>query len=205
MSKDVLKGNIEAEYELKHKLDEVSKEFQSKNPSFTRKQVEDFKKAFIGYDVDRSGDLDLFEVQQMMEKLGQTKTRAELKDMIAEVDTTGKGTINFKDFLRAMAPEKDVTSGVIEEKPLPLFGKIYQSALAEKATFFEQQMRSAQGKTKEEQEAEIKAGAAQRKLERQRAKEEKDAKAAEEAKQKEQAEKRAAMKAKAAAFEGGKK
>jgi len=99
-----------------------------------------------------------------------------------------------------MAPEKDVTNGVIEEKPLPLFGKIYQTALAEKATYFEQQMRSAQGKSKEEVEAEIKAGAAQRKLERMRAKEEKEAREEAERKQKEDAEKKAAMKARAAMF-----
>jgi Ca2+-binding EF-hand superfamily protein len=36
----------------------------------------------------------------MMEKLGQTKTRLELNDIIAEVDAGNKGYISLADFFR---------------------------------------------------------------------------------------------------------
>lgn len=42
----------------------------------------------------------------MMEKLGQAKTHLELKKMISEVDTTGKGTICYKDFVDMMLGTK---------------------------------------------------------------------------------------------------
>jgi allograft inflammatory factor 1 len=42
----------------------------------------------------------------MLEKMGQAKTQMELKKMITEVDSTGKGTINFRDFLKMMTGAK---------------------------------------------------------------------------------------------------
>ena len=44
------------------------------------------------------GHLDFHEVNMMMEKLGQTKTRLELNDIIAEVDREKKGFISLSDF-----------------------------------------------------------------------------------------------------------
>ena len=45
-----------------------------------------------------TGQLDFHEVNMMMEKLGQTKTRLELNDIIAEVDKGNKGYISLADF-----------------------------------------------------------------------------------------------------------
>jgi len=53
-------------------------------------------------DVDRSGDINLQELRMMMEKLGQAKTHLELKKMIAQVDKSGSGTIDFYEFLSMM-------------------------------------------------------------------------------------------------------
>jgi allograft inflammatory factor 1 len=38
--------------------------------------------------------------------MGQAKTHLELKKIIAEVDTSGKGVIDFRDFLRMMTGSK---------------------------------------------------------------------------------------------------
>ena len=38
----------------------------------------------------------------MMEKLGKAKTHLEIQKMIKEVDTTGSGTINYREFVLMM-------------------------------------------------------------------------------------------------------
>ena len=52
------------------------------------------------------------DVKYMMEKLGQAKTHLELKKMIAEVDTTNSGAINYKDFVTMMLGKN---SGVLKK------------------------------------------------------------------------------------------
>eukprot|EP00927_Polykrikos_kofoidii_P081299 TRINITY_DN78552_c0_g1_i1.p1 TRINITY_DN78552_c0_g1~~TRINITY_DN78552_c0_g1_i1.p1 ORF type:complete len:215 (+),score=46.60 TRINITY_DN78552_c0_g1_i1:36-647(+) len=54
---------------------------------------------FVGFDGDKSGDIDLMELKLMMEKIGQPKTHLELKKMIAEVDREDRGAISYNDFL----------------------------------------------------------------------------------------------------------
>lgn len=47
--------------------------------------------------------IDIMELKRMMEKMGQAKTHLELKKMIAEVDTTKKGT-NYNKLLQTLLP-----------------------------------------------------------------------------------------------------
>merc|ERR1719433_1945780 len=79
-------------------LDEINKSFFNS---------EDYKKQFMEFDLDNSGDIDIMELKQMMEKLGQAKTHLELKKMIAEVDTTNSGTISYSEFLTMMLGKKN--------------------------------------------------------------------------------------------------
>jgi allograft inflammatory factor 1 len=72
------------------------------NPDVTEEQTENILKKFMLYDLDGDQVINLEELKLMLEKLGQPKTHIELKKMIAEVDTTGKGVINFRDFLEMM-------------------------------------------------------------------------------------------------------
>ena len=51
--------------------------------------------------------IDIMELKQMMEKLGQAKTHLELKKMIAEIDTDDSGTINYTEFLHMMLGKKN--------------------------------------------------------------------------------------------------
>lgn len=69
-------------------------------------KLEGYKRQFIEFDLDCSGDIDLMELKQMLEKLGQAKTHLELKKMIAEVDTTNSGTITYREFLDMMLGTK---------------------------------------------------------------------------------------------------
>ena len=54
-------------------------------------KLESYKKQFMEFDENNSGDIDIMELKRMMEKLGQAKTHLELKKMIAEVDTNNSG------------------------------------------------------------------------------------------------------------------
>lgn len=65
-------------------------------------KLEEFKRQFMPYDLDMSGDIDIMELKMMMESLDQAKTHLGLKKMIQEVDTTASGTITYRDFLQMM-------------------------------------------------------------------------------------------------------
>lgn len=41
-------------------------------------------------------------IKQMLEKLGKAKTHMEIQEMIKEVDTTGSGTISYREFVLMM-------------------------------------------------------------------------------------------------------
>jgi len=82
-------------------LDAVNQEYEA---SFA--DVEDigeklyrYKRQFIDFDLDQSVDIDSMELKNMMERIGQAKTRMELRMMIREVDTIGSGTISYREFL----------------------------------------------------------------------------------------------------------
>lgn len=68
--------------------------------------LQDYKKQFMEFDLDNSGDIDIMELKMMMEKLGQAKTHLELKKMIAEVDRENRGSISYNDFLFMMLGKK---------------------------------------------------------------------------------------------------
>ncbi|KAL9989273.1 hypothetical protein ACROYT_G003806 [Oculina patagonica] len=94
-------------------LDEINKSFVSSGdyddeddyPDLNER-LEAYKKQFMEFDEDNSGDIDIMELKRMMEKLGQAKTHLELKKMIAEVDTTNSGTISYTEFLTMMLGKK---------------------------------------------------------------------------------------------------
>jgi allograft inflammatory factor 1 len=81
-------------------LDSPIEDFRKRYPYLTKKEIEACKHNFKQFDLNNDGLLELFEVKQMFEKMGQPKTHLECKQIIAEVDTTGKGAITFNDFMR---------------------------------------------------------------------------------------------------------
>ncbi|EDO43391.1 predicted protein, partial [Nematostella vectensis] len=99
--------------EQETKLDEINKSFfncgdyddEDDYPDL-KGTLDAYKKQFMEYDVNNSGDIDIMELKMMMEKLGQAKTHLELKKMIAEVDTTNSGTIFYNEFLTMMLGKK---------------------------------------------------------------------------------------------------
>ena len=69
--------------------------------------LQGYKKQFITYDTDNSGDIDEFELKLMMEKLDQAKTHLQVRKMIKEVDRENRGAISYNDFLFMMLGKKN--------------------------------------------------------------------------------------------------
>ncbi|XP_057317354.1 allograft inflammatory factor 1-like [Hydractinia symbiolongicarpus] len=104
-------GELRKQQELS--LDEVNKlyleddDYQDEDDYPELKEtLEKYKKQFMEYDLDNSGDIDLMELKMMMEKLEQAKTHLELKKMISEVDRENRGAISYNDFLFMMLGKK---------------------------------------------------------------------------------------------------
>jgi len=90
------------ELEQEAALDKICQQYLQSNSDAKEEEVVKYKKKFMLYDLDRSGDINMEELKLMMEKLGQPKTHLELKKMIGQVDRTGRGAITFMDFLDMM-------------------------------------------------------------------------------------------------------
>lgn len=115
------------------KLDEINKSFINTGDYDDEEEWPDlegtlnaYKKQFMEFDEDNSGDIDIMELKRMMEKLGQAKTHLELKKMIAEVDTTNSGTITYEEFLHMMLGKKSsilkkilMFEALMKEKEIP--------------------------------------------------------------------------------------
>ena len=89
----------------------------------TEEQIAELKEAFSLFDKDGDGAITTKELGTVMRSLGHNPTKAELQDMINEVDA-GNGTLDFPEFLSLMARKmKDIE---IEEdlvQPFKLFDK----------------------------------------------------------------------------------
>nr|AHZ89388.1 allograft inflammatory factor-1 [Hirudo medicinalis] len=92
-------------------LDEINQQYLEHE---SYKDVEDlaeklasYKKQFVEFDLDNSGDIDFMELKQMLEKIGQPKTHLECKKMIKEVNKSDTGTICYTEFLDMMLGAKN--------------------------------------------------------------------------------------------------
>eukprot|EP00029_Vermamoeba_vermiformis_P014721 TRINITY_DN9834_c0_g1_i1.p1 TRINITY_DN9834_c0_g1~~TRINITY_DN9834_c0_g1_i1.p1 ORF type:complete len:157 (+),score=56.06 TRINITY_DN9834_c0_g1_i1:20-490(+) len=85
-----------------NELRRIADEYRAGNTEATEADTEKLITKFMLYDLDGDLVINIEELRLMMEKLGQPKTHLELKKMIEQVDTTGKGHINFHDFLTMM-------------------------------------------------------------------------------------------------------
>eukprot|EP01101_Sappina_pedata_P000109 TRINITY_DN10108_c0_g1_i1.p1 TRINITY_DN10108_c0_g1~~TRINITY_DN10108_c0_g1_i1.p1 ORF type:complete len:153 (+),score=46.93 TRINITY_DN10108_c0_g1_i1:61-459(+) len=75
-------------------------------PEFSQDELKGFRESFQTFDLDHNGVLEVFELHQMFEKSGETKTNAELLQLIKEADTSSRGGIDYKDYLSVMLKEK---------------------------------------------------------------------------------------------------
>merc|ERR1711934_520189 len=93
-----------------------------KGGGLTEEQVEEIREAFNLFDADQSGAVDVRELKAAMRALGFEVKKEELKKMIADIDTSGDGDIDFGEFLEMMTGkmgEKDSREDI--EKVFKLF------------------------------------------------------------------------------------
>ena len=77
----------------------------SKLRDFMRENSADAKKVFEACDLNGSGELEVFELRQMIKELQPDVTPAELRHLLAgfrEVDTDGNGTVTYRELLRGL-------------------------------------------------------------------------------------------------------
>ncbi|KND04712.1 centrin-1 [Spizellomyces punctatus DAOM BR117] len=94
-----------------------SKRVPKPSSDLTPDQKQEIREAFDLFDTDGSGTIDTKELKVAMRALGFEPKKDELKRMIAEVDRTGSGSIDFNDFLELMTAkmaEKDTREEIIK-------------------------------------------------------------------------------------------
>jgi len=65
-------------------------------------QDDDLRKAFIFFDEDGTGELDINELKAMLTVKGDVLTDAEVEDILREADLDNNGKINYEGILRSL-------------------------------------------------------------------------------------------------------
>lgn len=65
--------------------------------------LEETREAFMLFDKDNNGTIDVSELGAVMRSLNMSPTESELKDMINEVDGNGNGSIEFDEFVAMLS------------------------------------------------------------------------------------------------------
>ena len=84
-----------------------AKKGNNNKPKGAAKEIDPAKEAelrtaFELFDKDKSGSIDKVELAAVMESLGVTLTESELATMYVEMDPSGDGVIDFKEFCDVM-------------------------------------------------------------------------------------------------------
>ncbi|XP_037090298.1 neo-calmodulin-like isoform X2 [Pollicipes pollicipes] len=88
----------------------------------TEELVAEFKEAFMLFDKDEDGVINMNELGVMMKTLGQRPTETELEKMVSTVDQEGTGQIEFNEFLQMMAKKM---AGMESEEELKEAFKVF--------------------------------------------------------------------------------
>ena len=83
-------------------------------PYLTREQVQAFRETFDFFDKDGGGSINTSEIGDVLRALGQRPTKAELAQMVREVDADGSGDVDFAEFLAMMLRKIDESDVVAE-------------------------------------------------------------------------------------------
>jgi hypothetical protein len=77
---------------------------------FTPEELVQYRHTFVKYDDNKSGALETFELNVMFEEWGQPKTALQLRQLIAEANTSNTGAINYREFLNVILKDKKGTA-----------------------------------------------------------------------------------------------
>jgi len=132
----------------------VEVEFKS---DFSVEDLKTYRDWFLKYDANKSGELEIFELNVMYQEMGEPKTNLQLKQLIADASTSNTGGINYREFLAVILKDKKGTSkGPWKGFALGV-GKVHDDnkAVGKKANFFEQEVAKQKGDPLEEEKRKI--------------------------------------------------
>ena len=69
-------------------------------------KLAEYKEAFDMFDKDHSGGISIDEISKIMKNFGNPMSKAEIKEMIKDLDVSGDGELDFEEFVTLM--EKQV-------------------------------------------------------------------------------------------------
>ena len=84
----------------------------------SQEDVDGCRQAFLSFDKDKSGTIDVWELRQVLEAMGQRPTEDELFQMINEVDDNMSGSIDFGEFLKVVESQKNRAAKVGDENDM---------------------------------------------------------------------------------------
>ena len=87
------------------KRKKVFRRVQKKMKQLTEEQMEEINNAFILFDKDRSGNIDVNELKDAMKALGIFLNKEQLKYQMQRADRDGSGAIDKKEFTSLMAEQ----------------------------------------------------------------------------------------------------
>mmetsp|Transcript_1472 Transcript_1472/g.2108 ORF Transcript_1472/g.2108 Transcript_1472/m.2108 type:complete len:156 (+) Transcript_1472:237-704(+) len=76
------------------------------NYGLSNDEIDSCREAFMKFDKDNSGTIDLAELKETLSAMGQKPTDEELFLMISQVDDDGSGEIEFSEFLKLILSQK---------------------------------------------------------------------------------------------------
>ena len=65
-------------------------------------KINEYKEAFDMFDKDKSGTISANEITKIMKNFGNPVSKKEVERMIAEIDTSGDGELDFEEFVTLM-------------------------------------------------------------------------------------------------------
>jgi len=84
----------------------------------SQEDIDGCRQAFLAFDKDRSGTIDVWELRQVLEAMGQAPTEDELFQMISEVDDNMSGSIDFGEFLAVVESQKNRAENLDDENDM---------------------------------------------------------------------------------------
>ena len=84
----------------------------------TQEEIDGCREAFLAFDKDRSGTIDVWELRQVLETMGQKPTEEELFQMISEVDDNMSGSIDFAEFIKVIEAQKERAEAFDDESDM---------------------------------------------------------------------------------------
>ncbi|EDQ91637.1 uncharacterized protein MONBRDRAFT_35758 [Monosiga brevicollis MX1] len=90
--------------------------------AYSMAMVENFKEAFSLFDKDNKSVIDVANLGRVMRAIGLEPSDDELKNMITEVDGSGKNAVDFAEFMKMMSKNGTETAKEVKET-FALFNK----------------------------------------------------------------------------------